>query len=108
VPKQGRVSDIGEVDSPGDAHGCPGCPHPAKGPAIAGSPNVMVNSLPALRKDDPGLHAACCGPNMWKATAGSGSVFINGKPAHRVDDAQQHCGGKGKLTTGSSNVITGG
>ncbi len=108
MPKQARVGDIGEVDSPGDAHGCPGCPHPAKGPAIIGSPNVNVNSLPAVREGDVGIHAFCCGPNMWKATKGSGSVFINGKAAHRVDDAQQHCGGKGKMVSGSANVITGG
>jgi uncharacterized Zn-binding protein involved in type VI secretion len=105
MPGQGRVSDIGKVDK--DAHGCPACPHPAQGPAIVGSPNVLVNSLPALRVDDVGVHAACCGPNMWTATKGSGTVFINGKKAHRKDDDQQHCGGKGALNTASSNVITG-
>jgi uncharacterized Zn-binding protein involved in type VI secretion len=69
---------------------------------------VFVNKLPAARKDDMGIHAACCGPNMWTATAGSGTVFINGKAAHRKDDAQAHCGGSGKMTTGSGDVITGG
>lgn len=105
MPGQGRVSDIGKVDK--DAHGCPACPHPALGPAIVGSPNVMVNSLPALRVDDMGVHAACCGPNMWTATKGSGTVFINGKAAHRKDDDQQHCGGKGALNTASANVLSG-
>jgi len=67
-----------------------------------------VNSLPAARKDDMGIHAACCGPNMWTATAGSGTVFINDKAAHRKGDAQAHCGGSGSMTTGSGDVLTGG
>jgi uncharacterized Zn-binding protein involved in type VI secretion len=72
-----------------------------------GSPDVNVNGRPALRKDDVGIHAACCGPNMWKATAGSSTVNINGKPAHRLNDAQQHCGGNGQLIEGSADVIIG-
>ncbi len=103
---QSRLGDIGKVDA--DAHGCPACPHPCKGPIIAGSPDVFVNGKPASRKDDPGIHMACCGPNTWTATAGSGTVFINGKPAHRKGDAQQHCGGAGEMTSGSGDVNTGG
>jgi uncharacterized Zn-binding protein involved in type VI secretion len=100
------VSDLSQV--PSDAHGCPGCPHPAIGPAIAGSPDVMVNNLPALREGDPGMHAVCCGPNTWTAKKGSGTVFINNKSAHRQGDPDKHCGGDGSMKTGSSNVITGG
>ena len=107
MPGQARLGDNGQVDSPGDKHGCPACPHPAVGPAILGSPNVFVNGMPAIRKDDIGIHAICCGPNMWKATAGCDTVLINGKPAHRKDDAQQHCGGNGKQVVASSNVIVG-
>lgn len=106
MPPVHRVSDNGKVDS--DAHGCPACPHTAVGPMIAGSPDVFVNSLPAGRKDDPGIHAPCCGPNTWTATAGSGTVFVNGKPIHRKDDAQKHCGGSGKSIVGSPNVNAGG
>ncbi len=86
----------------------PGCPHPAQGPAIAGSPDVMVNGRPALRVDDVGIHAACCGPNMWRAKDGSATVFINGKPAFRVGDGVRHCGGDGSLVEGSTDVIIGG
>ena len=93
---------------PADAHGCPACPHPAVGPAIMGSPNVNINSRPALRKDDTGVHAACCGPNMWTAKSGSGTVNINGKGAHRLSDQNTHCGGTGMLIEGSANVIIGG
>lgn len=106
MPPQGRVSD--QSQNPTDAHGCPACPHPAVGPAIAGSPTVNVNALPALRVTDTGVHTACCGPNTWKAVAGSGTVFINGLPAHRLGDATMHCGGPGKLIAGSGNVDTGG
>ena len=59
MPGQGRLGD--GANTPGDAHGCPGCPHPATGPAIQGSPHVNVNGLPALRVGDTGIHAACCG-----------------------------------------------
>lgn len=103
---QGRLGDKAQIQQ--DAHGCPGCPHPGVGPAIAGSANVFVNGRPALRKDDVGIHAVCCGPNMWNAAAGSQTVFINGQPAHRKDDQTRHCGGSGKLIEGSDDVIVGG
>jgi uncharacterized Zn-binding protein involved in type VI secretion len=93
---------------PADAHGCIACPHPCVGPAIIGSPDVFVNSLPAVRVDDMGVHAVCCGPNTWTATQGSGTVFINNKAAHRMGDQDRHCGGIGQMIEGSPNVITGG
>jgi uncharacterized Zn-binding protein involved in type VI secretion len=106
MPPQGRFGDKALV--PADAHGCPACPHPAQGPAIAGSPDVMVNGKAALRIGDAGIHVACCGPNMWKASVGSGTVFINNIPAHRLGDMTAHCGGVGTLIAGSTNVIVGG
>jgi uncharacterized Zn-binding protein involved in type VI secretion len=101
----GRLGDLSKVDS--DAHGCPGCPHTCVGPAIIGSPTVLVNGMPALRVSDLGMHAACCGPNMWNAIEGSPTVLINGLKAHRKDDADMHCGGMGKLIQGSPNVFVG-
>jgi hypothetical protein len=68
----------------------------------------MINGRPAVRVGDPGVHAACCGPNTWTAQSGSGTVIINGKAAHRLGDADQHCGGMGKMIEGSSDVIVGG
>jgi uncharacterized Zn-binding protein involved in type VI secretion len=106
VPPQGRLGDLSQVAA--DAHGCPACPHPCVGPAIAGSPDVNVNSMPALRVDDTGIHMACCGTNTWTAQAGSSTVFINNKAAHRQGDADKHCGGMGRLIMGSPNVIVGG
>ena len=105
-PPQSRLGDKSMV--PADSHGCPACPHPCIGPAVGGSPDVYVNGLPALRVGDPGIHAACCGPNTWTAKAGSGSVFINGKKAHRQGDSDKHCGGTGQMVEGSPNVFTGG
>lgn len=100
---QGRVGDKGKVQV--DAHGCPTCPHPAIGPAIIGSPDVLTNGLPSLRVDDLGIHAVCCATNTWVATNGAQTVFINGKAAHRKNDAQRHCGGDGTLIEGSPNVM---
>jgi len=106
MPSAFRLGDMAQI--PADAHGCPACPHPAVGPAILGSPNVNVNSMPAVRLQDMGIHAVCCGPNMWTATAGSGTVNINSKAAIRMGDATTHCGGSGKTINGSPNVNIGG
>lgn len=105
MPAQGRLGD--RALCPADAHGCPGCPHPVTGPAVFGSRNVFVNGRPALRRDDPGVHAACCGGNTWTAVSGAATVLINNRPAHRQDDAVQHCGGTGRLAEGSSDVVVG-
>jgi len=82
---------------PADAHGCPSCPHAVVGPAISGSPNVTVGGVPALRKGDEGIHAACCGANTFKVAEGDASVLINGKPAARIGHKTLHCGGEGKI-----------
>ena len=106
MPPQCRVGDKSMV--PADVHGCPACPHPAVGPAIKGSPNVMVNKMPAVRVTDQGKHMACCGPNSWVAAKGSGTVMINKLPAHRLGDMDNHCGGVGQMIQGSTNVMVGG
>ncbi len=103
---QGRVTDNALV--PADSHGCPACPHCCVGAAVSGSPNVNVNGLAALRAPgDPGIHAACCGPNAWDTAMGSGKVYINGMAAHRLGDMTTHCGGVGTLISGSGNVNVG-
>ena len=61
--------------------------------------------MPAARVDDIGVHAACCGPNMYKIKMGSGTVFIDGKAAARKDDMTLHCDiGNGKIIQGSPDV----
>ena len=106
MPPQGRLGD--KSQAPVDAHGCPICPHPVIGPAVTGSPDVMVNNRPALRLTDQGVHAPCCGPNIWTAVTGSATVMINNLPAHRMGDTDMHCGGPGTLIEGSTDVIVGG
>jgi uncharacterized Zn-binding protein involved in type VI secretion len=105
MPGAGRLRDKAEVKA--DAHGCPGCPHNAKGPAILGSPTVLINDKPALRVTDMGIHMACCDGNIWVATKGSGTVLIDTLQAHRKDDMTTHCGGPGQLIEGSDDVIVG-
>jgi uncharacterized Zn-binding protein involved in type VI secretion len=103
------MSRLGDnAQAPVDIHGCPGCPHSVIGPAVTGSPTVMVNFMPALRVTDTGLHQACCGPNIWVAAAGSSTVLINFLPAVRLGDATQHCGGVGQMAEGSPDVLVGG
>lgn len=93
--------------APADTHGCSDCSHEVKGPVTAGSSNVLVNSRPAVRVGDRGIHAKCCGTNRWTARAGAPRVLINGKSAHRRGDATLHCGGIGATITGSSDVLIG-
>lgn len=107
MPGAGRLGDKAQVQGAGDAHGCPACPHPGIGPAISGSPTVFINGRPALRVDDVGIQAACCGANFWTAKQGAPTVSINGKAAFRMDDMGQSCGGTNKLIEGSDNVIIG-
>lgn len=103
MPPAVRVSDKASI--PADAHGCPACPHPGFGPAVNGSPDVMINKLPAVRLGDPGVHMACCGANQWKVAKGSSTVYVNNKPLARMGDKTTHCGGSGSLINGSPNVF---
>ena len=68
---------------------------------------MWINSKFALRVDDMGMHAVCCGMNMWTAKMGAPTVNINGKKAYRKDDMGQSCGGMTKLIEGSADVIVG-
>lgn len=92
---------------PADAHGCKRCAHSVQGPAVSGSPDVLINGKPALRQGDAGIHSACCGPNTWTASQGSATVFINGMPAARMGDMTTHCGGTGTIIQGSGSVFIG-
>lgn len=101
----GRKSDRSHV--PADGHGCPSCPHSARGPASTGSSNVLVNGKPALRVGDKGYHRGCCGNEKWVAVQGAARVLINDRPAHRLGDEDAHCGGGGHLMEGSPDVLIG-
>jgi len=87
-----------------DMHVCPAVnPGPSPhvgGPIVVGSPNVIINSLPAARAGDM---ATCSGPPDTVVT-GSSSVFINNKPAARLSDS---CAHGGKIVAGSPTVFVG-
>jgi uncharacterized Zn-binding protein involved in type VI secretion len=53
-----------------------------------GSPNVLINGLPAVRLGDlVGPHPFHgCGPDLSVLTTGSPTVLINGVPAGRIGD----------------------
>ena len=105
MPSVCRVGDTAHC--PKDSHGKDCCSHGVSGPAVGGSPNVIVNGRPMIRIGDPGRHARCCGPNAWTAVGGSSSVLINGVPAVRLGDATSHCGGRGRMVEASGDVIVG-
>jgi len=108
MPGLGRLSDLAASYAV-HCHGCPAGVHNVIGPAVTGSPTVLVNSLPALRYRDLGVAVACCGPNTWIATTGSTTVFIDALPAHRQGDVVIHCSiTLGNLIMGSPDVIVGG
>lgn len=106
MPGASRLGD--KAQAMADAHGCPACPHTVTGPAVEGSPDVNIDHRPAVRLGDQGIHAPCCGPNLWNAAAGSATVMINGQPAVRQGDSTTHCGGQGSMIEGSADVIIGG
>ena len=105
MPPICRVGD--KAHCPSDSHGSSCCSHRVSGPAVSGSPDVLINGRPVLRIGDPGRHRKCCGPNTWTASEGSASIFVNGIPVTRIGDATKHCGGKGKMIEASSDVQMG-
>jgi uncharacterized Zn-binding protein involved in type VI secretion len=107
MPGVCTIGDLAKTTTP-HTHGCPACPHICQGPAITASANVKVGGKLALRQGDMGLHAVCCGPNMWVVQQASGQVFINGSPMVRVGDKTLHCStSPGKMITGSGVVVDG-
>lgn len=99
MPASTRLGDQGS------GHAC----HFPPTSSIAGSPNVNVNGIKAVRKGDAYAPHGCgpckVPPHPRALAAGSGSVYINGMPAGRVGDAI-NCGGN--ASKGSSDVFIGG
>ncbi len=105
MPGACRLGD--KANCPIDAHGCVACPHNVTGPVVQGSPDVGGNSRPVGRKGDMGIHGICCGPNTYTIAAGAPTTLINKYPAARQGDRTSHCGGIGRVTTGSGSVLIG-
>ena len=58
-------------------------------PSLNGSPNVIVNGYPVVRKGDDYGQVTTCGGDphtLGVAITGSSSVFANGRPVHRTGD----------------------
>lgn len=106
MPVVSRVTDM--AFNPADSHGRKCCSHSVIGPAVSGSPDTFVNGLAVLRIGDPGVHAACCGPNTWACMTGSATVTVNDIPVCRLGDLTAHCGGIGTLVQGSPDLDVGG
>ncbi|MEO7327836.1 MAG: hypothetical protein ABI193_04620 [Minicystis sp.] len=100
----GRRGDRSQVEE----GPCPVCKKPPIGPSTTGSENVLINSLPAARVHDRGLHTAGCPAGAWEADEGAPAVLVNHQNAHRFGDGAAHRGGqRGKLVEGSPNVLIG-
>lgn len=76
------------------------CPIPGHGsnPIVAGSPNVLFDSLPAARMGDP----TGCGSSLVGAVIPT--VLINGKPATVLGTVGSH---GNPVTAGSGTVLIG-
>lgn len=83
----GRLSDLNACPLPG--HG--------SNPTTSGSPNVLIDGLPALRVGD----STACGDAV---TQGIGTILVNGKPIAHLGSATAH---GGVIITGSGDVLVG-
>ena len=106
MPKCARKNQADSVASPDGAAIC--CPAPTTQATQAGSSNVFVNDIGAVRLGDamkthpyPG---PCCVPHAPSLSSASSTVFVNSKGMGRLgDDYSAHY-----ISSGSSNVYAGG
>ena len=105
MPGACRLGD--KANCPLDSHGCTACAHNVTGPVVQGSSDTIINGQAAGRQGDMGIHGICCGPNKYAVKAGAPTVGINKKPAARMGDPTSHCGGSGRIISGSGDVIIG-
>ncbi|MDX2507187.1 MAG: PAAR domain-containing protein [Gammaproteobacteria bacterium] len=96
MPKAARLGDIAS------GHGC----FPPSN-IIAGSPDILINNIPAARITDAVAPHGCskCTPHSRNISQGSQSVFMNGLAAARIGDSV-NCGGA--ILSGSPDVLIGG
>lgn len=112
MPPAARITD--------DSQGIPHChsvhpwspvPHPVIGPIVSGSSDVIIESQPAARVTDTGVHssAVCCGPNTYDIVQGSSTVYTNDLNQARLGDQTLHCKmASGAIIKGAGTVIVGG
>ncbi len=80
-----------------DSNACPKSGH-GPNPISAGSPDVLINYLPAARIGDP----TGCGDAI---STGMPGIFVNGKPIAYLGSATAH---GGVIVSGSGDVLVGG
>jgi uncharacterized Zn-binding protein involved in type VI secretion len=99
MPPAARIGDMHVC--PIVVPGTPPIPH-VGGPVLAGSPNVVIGSMPAARVGDQTI---CTGMGIPDPIAkGSATVMINGMPAARIGDLTSH---GGSVVAGFPTVIIG-
>ncbi|MGH1367772.1 MAG: PAAR domain-containing protein [Maritimibacter sp.] len=93
MPAASRKGDIGS------GHGC----FPPT-PATAGSGDVLIDGIPALRQGDAHAAHGCnnCPPHGRAVSGGSPTVIVNGRPLARKGDGIA-CGGA--VDAGSGTVF---
>ncbi len=94
MPEAARLTDM---------HECPRLdpiPH-VGGPVLAGSPDILIEDLPAARATDP---TECAAESPDRIAQGSGTVVFNDLLASRVDDKTEHAG---TIIVGSPTVEIG-
>lgn len=79
-----------------DTDACPRSGH-GPNPVATGSPDVLINNLPAARVGDP----AGCGDAI---SAGIATILVNGKPIAHLGSATAH---GGVIVSGSGDVLVG-
>jgi uncharacterized Zn-binding protein involved in type VI secretion len=79
-----------------DKDACPKTGHGVN-PTVTGSPNVLINGLPALRVGD----SSACGDSV---TQGISNILVNGQPIAFLGSATAH---GGVIITGSGDVVVG-
>ena len=101
IARKGGTDSVASPDGSGD-----NCNSPTTQATNAGSSDVFINGIGAVRQDDamkthngPG-----CSPHSPTLSTYSGSVFINGKGVGRTGDRY----GSHIISSGSTNVFAGG
>ncbi|HRK42156.1 MAG TPA: type VI secretion system PAAR protein [Gemmobacter sp.] len=91
MPAASRKGDTGS------GHGC----FPPT-PAITGSPDVLIDGIPALRRGDALAPHACPNtpPHPRSVADGSSTVLVNGRPLARIGDGID-CGGSVEVGSGT-------
>lgn len=105
MPAAARLGD--QALCPACSHGCPKCPHSVQGNVVKASVVSLGNGFGLARLGDSGVHAGCCGPNTFIIMTACATSFEGGLPIARVGDMTQHCGGVGRLISGSANIVVG-